>query len=66
MIRVPVPVHDIDNHSTLRDRYAYYTKRPADATALIEREREAALAARTARSDRLRAIWIYGEDVPDV
>jgi hypothetical protein len=64
--RVPVPVRDIDDHPKLRDRYAYYTQRPTDAAALIERERTASQALRDARAERLRASWIYGEDQPDV
>lgn len=65
-MRVPLPVFDVNDGSKLRSRYAYYTARPGDAAALIERERDAAAAMRQAREDRLRASWIYGEDRPDV
>lgn len=66
ILRIPLPVYDVDDSGKLRARFDYYTKRPADAAALIQREQQQAQALRQAREDRLRASWIYGEDQPDV
>ena len=65
-MRVPVPTIDIDDSSKLRERWHYYTKRPADLAALTQRDRELAAATRQARAARLTASWLYGEEQPDV
>jgi len=65
-LRIPLPVHDADDHAKLRDRWAFYAARPDDLAAAMARDKALAQAGRDARESRLRATWLYGEDAPDV
>jgi hypothetical protein len=66
ILRVVLPVLDVNDGGKLRERFAFYRAFPATLDGAMAKEKELAEGRRKAREDRLRASWIYGEDQPDV
>lgn len=65
ILRVPLPVLDVNDSGKLRDRFAFYRTFPGTLEGDMAKERALSEGRRKAREDRLRASWIYGEDPPD-
>ena len=62
-LRVPIPISSIDEPAVLLKRWAIWSTMPVDTQERFrERERSLHDAILRTRDDRMRHVWLYGED----